>query len=265
MSEKRRFSIHNPDEVASMQEAFKRKIDANRQKGQDAITTGRIEPFRGFNFEKSANEYNYVLELTPESQRDIMNQAVYPLREIAQKHGVEAIYPSLGDMPPHVTIEFGVFKNLSPEERKQLLHQLDHNYYLDIIGKILSGLDFSYDQLVFSGRDSYLCVGEFNSDIYPIYKARKLIERVYRKTLKDEEGSESGLTVPFEYKDILHTTVSRTTELPFNHDELKKFMEEVDEKVAIPIRKNPIPVSVESAFHGSTLLFLQENNAPFSA
>lgn len=229
MREKRRFLIHKPEEIAIEEETFRKKLAANKARGVQGIESGDIQPFHGHREEVLKNEYIFVLELIPESEIEIMERVVEPFKEIAKKHGVNAIYPHYGDMTPHVLLETGTFSHIGQQDLEHLQEELKKNKYNDMVARILSGLDFSFDTLVISGRDSYLCVKDFTSDLYPIYKARKLIEKVWARTIRNTDDGLSGLFLKDNYQDILHSTVARTTGIPFDHNQLRQFAVEIND------------------------------------
>lgn len=255
---KNEFKIRQPGEVMVQEWKFAKKLQGSLEEGEKRIKTGSIEPFRGFIPEPFKNGYSFAIEMTPESIHRVMEEVVIPLKGVADKYGIEAIYPEFGDIPPHVTLEYAQFQNLSQEQRDELKKALDNNKYFDMISRILSNLDFSFDQLVLSGRDAYLCVAEFNSDIYPIYKGRKLIEKVFERI-----SGQNGLPAlkPTEYKDILHSTVMRITSLPEPKESLSKFKKEADGRVGNKLKRNPIFVSAMNVFHGSPYEFAVQRGA----
>ena len=259
---RKEFRIHHPGEVADLEQRFRIKLGRNEQTGENLLKSGELKPFRGFDAEAFRHGYSFAIELSHDSQERIINQVVIPLKGIADRHGIQAIYPGYGDISPHVVFEYAQFVNVDQDQQAQLKAKLDRNVYFAMICRILSDLDFSFDQLVI-GRDSYLCVAEFNSDMYPIYKARKLIEKIFRKNVQEDEQGLHGPT-PFEYKDIFHSTVMRITGLPPDKRELIAFKRDVDEKIGKSIKKSPVAISAARVFHGSPYDFTVDHGGYFS-
>lgn len=253
------FKIRNPGDAMVQEWKFQQKLRKNLKAGEERVRNGLIEPFRGFSPEPFQNGYSFAIELTPDSAHRIIEDAVIPLKEIAEKNGIEAIYPGFGDIPPHVTLEYAQFQDLSQEQKDNLKKTLDKNKYFDMIARILSNLDFSFDQLVISGRDTYLCVSGFNSDMYPLYKGRQLIEKVFERTSK--KGVDTPSLVLTEYKDIFHTTIMRITGLPNSSRDVVRFKREAEEKVGNKLNRDPIPVSALNVFHGSPYEYAVQRGA----
>ncbi len=247
MSE-RRFNPPKPEDVAIRTTGFPRRFEANRLSGEERLLSGNFEPFKGFNNERESNVYAFYLELTPESQEEIMERVVEPMRTVAQNNGIEAVYPNYGDIYPHVTFDAARFVNLDPSQKQELATNLDHNLYFNMIARILAGLDFSMDTLVIA-PSSYICTGQFSSELYPLEKARRLIEKVYGK---------SGLET-IDYRDIFHSSVARITGLPEDKSHLRDFKNEAEEKVVKKIKSSPISISVARAFRSLAIDFEQNS------
>src|SRR3989344_9632772 len=102
---RREFFIRFPEVIAKEDELFRGKIKANTEKGEIAYETGAIEPFNGHPEKANTEAYVVSLEPTEASKSEVMERIVYPLRNIMERHGLEGVFPEIGDMAPHVTLQ----------------------------------------------------------------------------------------------------------------------------------------------------------------
>lgn len=251
--QERRFNSPKQEDLAARIDGFAKKLDLNQRTGEDRLISGEFEPFKGFDKERESNVYAFYLELTPESQAEIMERVVEPMRTIAQNNEIEAVYPNYGDIYPHVTFDAARFVNLDPSRKQVLATNLDHNLYFNMIARILSGLDFPMDTLVIA-PSSYICASEFSTELYPLEKARRLIEKVFGKNFDESQGGPRGLST-IDYRDILHSSVARITKIPENKTHLIGFRNEVKEKVGTDLKSSPLSISVARAFHSIAVDF----------
>ncbi len=258
----RRFNPPKPEDISVRKTGFVSKLDTNQKTGEERLVAGDFEPFRGFDREAQSNIYTFGMELTPQSQAEIMERVVEPLRVIAQNHGIEAVFPNHGDIVPHVTFDTARFINLDPNNKQRLATDLDHNLYFTMICRILSGLDFPMNTLVVA-PNSYICAGEFTSEFYPLEKARRLIEKVFGQNFDDSQGEPRGLST-IDYRDIFHSSVARITKAPEDRTHLVSFRDEALEEVGESLRSSPISISVARAFHGISTDFIANNGGQFT-
>lgn len=255
----RRFNPPKPEDLAARKIGFPVRRENNQKSGEQRLESGDFVPFRGFDRERESGTYAFYLELTPESQAEIMERVVEPLREIAQNNEIEAVYPNYGDIPPHVTFDAARFVNLDPSQKQELVSNLDHNLYLAMIARILSGLDFPMDNLVV-GPSSYICTGEFSTQLYPLEKARRLIEKVFGRNFDGRQGEPKGLET-IDYRDILHSSVARIIKIPDDKTRLVGFRDEAYKKVGEDLKSSPLSISVARAFHSLAINFEKNNSA----
>lgn len=259
----RRFNPPKSEDLAARKIGFPVRRENNQKSGEQRLESGDFIPFRGFNRERESNVYAFYLELTPESKAEIMERVVEPLRTIAQNNGIEAVCPNYGDLPPHVTFDAARFVNLDSSQKNELVSNLDHDLYLAMIARILSGLDFPMDTLVVA-PSSYICAGEFSTQLYPLEKARRLIEKVFGKNFEESQGEPKGLET-IDYRDILHSSVARVTAIPENRSQLADFVKEAREKVSGPLKASPVSISVARAFHGISTDFIASHGGQFTS
>lgn len=258
----RRFNPPKPDDVAARTAGFTRKLDSNQKTGEDRLISGDFMPFRGFDRERASSIYAFYLELDPESQAEIMERVVEPLRSIAQNNGIDAVFPNHGDNISHVVFDAARFVNLDPNEKLNLATNLDHNLYFNMICKILSGLDFPMDALVIAPT-SYICPSEFTPELYPLEKARRLIGKIFGKNYDDSQEEPRGLST-IDYRDILHSSVARITKIPQDKSQLRDFRRDAIEGVSRPLKSSPISISVARAFYEISTDFITENGGQFT-
>lgn len=247
--QERRFKPPKPEDITARTTGFIRKLETNRKSGEERLLSEDFVPFRGFDKETFSNIYTFTMELSQDSQAEIMDRVVEPLRTIAQHNGIEAVFPNYDDILPHITFDAARFVGLDPNEKQHLETTLDHDIYLNMIARILSGLNFSMDTLVIA-PNSYICAGEFSSELYPLERARRLIEKVF--------GKNPTLST-IDYRDILHSSVARITKIPEDKTYLRKFRDEAAEKVGNPLQSAPVSVSVSRAFPGISIDFIENN------
>lgn len=255
----RRFNQPKQEDIVTRTAGFARKIETNQKTGEDRLVSGNFEPFKGFDKDRESSVYAFYLELTPQSQAEIMERVVESLRTIAQDNGIEAVYPNYGDIPPHVTFDAARFVNLDPSQKQELASNLDHNLYLTMIARILSGLDFPMDTLAVA-PSSYICASEFSTQLYPLEKARRLIEKVFGKNFDERQGEPRGLET-IDYRDILHSSVARITGIPEDKTRLVDFRDEAYEKVGKDLKSSPLSISVARAHHGVAIDFEKNSGA----
>lgn len=254
--------IHNPAVIEAQKRAFEAKIAKNRRSGQEMLASGHIDGFTGFPAEKFRGEYEFKIEFDLATQRQIMERAVDPLIAISAKYGIEQVTPNNSDLSPHVTFEIARFTNVNPKDRETLMNELNGSTYLNIMSNVLRGLDFSFDAVVTSGRDTYICVEQFNQSMEPIYKARHIIERVMKRTVKENpDGSTSGL-IPVNYQDILHSTIGKITKAPDDSSVLLSYAADIENEIGKSLKEDPINVVIDNVYHGSALAYHIDHASP---
>ena len=257
MSE-RKFFIHNLSEIVQEEAAISGKVAANVRKGERDYLSGAIDPFRSHSKELQDRTFIVTPELDSKSALDMTNRIIEPLSSIMASHGIAGVFAGRGDIKPHLTLQPLVMEGMSDRQVQETLEDLRENRYLQMVGKILNGVEFDLDRVVAVGRDVILCAGEFNSDLYPLYKARQLIRRVYKRHASQIEESEGSLD-PQNYDDIVHVTVGRITGFPLglNVQSLEAFGVDVEEKINRQIEKEPIHVTIGSVFEGQSSEFIE--------
>lgn len=250
----RRYPIKNPRQRETLTEAFQAKLNANSERGKATYASGHVEPFQGYTKERMGGEFEFKLELSLPTQREIIERTVEPLKDISSRHGIEQFYPYDRELAPHVTFEVAKFQDgITPEEKNKLIEDLEENSRLAVLARVLKGLDFAFDTAVTAGRDTYLCIGEFGIDTGAIHKARRIIER----TMKS-----SGLLMPINYQDIVHATIGRVFRAPENPEALLAYAADVEKEIGKPLSENPIIAVIDNVYYGSALKYHIEHASP---
>lgn len=254
MTEQRVYPVKDLKIVEQEQADYTAKIGKNRADGLKAFSTGEYIPFRGWPQKTSLRTFDTILELDESSQQRVMEEVSEPLREIAERHNIQAIYPGRRDNPPHVVLQPGKFVNLTPEQIETIKQYLSSNKsHLRLLARILEGLTFHHDSLVL-GPSSYICASEFNAEQQGAFRTRRIVERMITHALGNlkstsQQPVEGSFAPPFSYYDIFHSSVMRLTQIAPSQN-LIAFAEEANATVGEDLRNNPIPVTVRNLFRG---------------
>lgn len=237
---------------------FRDKVDENRARGAAALVSGIIDPFTGYKEKEFRERLTCVLDLDLESQEAVQTEAVTPLKTAAEKHGVHAVYPNAGDLPPHIALQLLLTNNISPDEQQRLLTRLEGDGYMATIGAMLTGIELPLDTLVLSGRDTYICAGDFSMPLYPILMAR-LVMRKAHKDAAEKEGiplneapSLNGGIELVDYSRLLHLTSMREIEPIAPQETRKAFASDVQQGVQRQLREAPILVRTSGFYFGTS-------------
>lgn len=266
MAEKVNWSEKHADTVDQIRLEYAVKIEKNKNAGLAAFTSGEYQPFRGFSIEKFQKICDFTLELDDASQKQIAGRIVDPLRQLAVKHGIPAIFPNRGDQPAHVAFENGLFSNMPEDQIEYVIRYFASNKsHLNWLSKILTGLTFHHDTLVLAAPTSYVCAGEFDAEQGSIYRTRIAIETIIgraAKALQREFGEQSVGSVvgDIRYRDIFHTSVMRLIE-QVPGARILPFAREAYATVGEDLRKSPLPVTVSNVYIGRATDF-HKTHAP---
>jgi hypothetical protein len=253
----RSYPVKDKELVTAQQAKYLLKIERNRVNASHAFATGEYTPFKGFDSGKFGNSFTTVLEFDRDSRQEIDERVIGPLVELSRKHNIPAVFAGREDQPSHVTLEPGVFKDMSEEDKGVVSEYLTSNKsHLALVAKVLNGLRYHFDTLVIAPA-SFICASQFNDEQGAPYRARHLIEKIMLDSLTSAARPLgrplSGTLMPESFDDIFHSTISRLTGMA-GADSLARYAEEAYATIGEDLRKKPIiarvdGVSAEIATH----------------
>lgn len=210
MEKHRVYPVKGSEIAAIMQDFYQAKIERNRRNGYTALSSGEFKPFTGYAREDMSNIFNFVLELDEPSRVEVIERVVDPLQKLAEVYKIPSIFAGKGDIPPHITLDIGTFRNFPEEKKKIIIDYLSSNKaHLNKLSAILTGLVYHMDTLVMA-PNSYICVGKFNEEQGAPFRSRYIIESMMRRSLKELGESIPGVfSPPSPYDDLLHSSAGR--------------------------------------------------------
>lgn len=239
------FAVHHLEDLENWRNGYVAKRARNITNGEKVLSEGVFNPFVGFGEKDQKDTYIIMMELTGNSQARIMNRVINPLRSASQQLGIDMVFPGYGDLPPHITLDTAKFANTQNDKKLSIKERMDQNRHLERTCRVLTNLQVDFDDIVISGRDTYLAVSQFLPNSIPFNKARVIFGRVMDQTF--ETQTESGLKKSGLYFDILHSSAGRITNLPQDKSVLLRYKEEVD-KMRNNLNENPLSVTIKRAF-----------------
>ncbi len=258
--ENRTYPVRSVARVERLQQEYTAKIERNKQAGRKSFSNGEFTPFKGYERSRQPDIFGIILELDPQSSATLTKRVVEPLQEIAQTHQIPLIFTGEKDLPPHITLEAGTFKNMLPDDRKKIEDALFSERHFLPVTSILEGMQFDLDTLVIA-PNSYTCASRFDALQQTAYKIRRILIKEMAKARRIALGLPSvddprTFAEPFPYQDIFHSSLARVvgTADPKN---LTKFLEEAYETVGKPLEEDPIHASIGRVFRGTALLFME--------
>ena len=250
------YPFKSEEDREKVQGLFDAKLRRNLAAGETALSTGEYNPFAGFSREAMKNLFVLEMELDDESQRQISERVVKPMKEIAESLGIsEIVFAGDADKDPHITLHVGRFDHITPEERENIKQWLagksgkdqKHMSHLRWASDILTGLKFDIDTVVLSGRDTYISAGKAEGNQGAAYRVRaifdKALERAQEKFATNEDAK-IGPHYP-RYDDIFHITVARFTD-QVGVDKLQSLEEQVYAKIGKDLAEQPISIRSEN-------------------
>lgn len=258
MLETRVYPVKDPETVARLQQDYSAKLKRNKEAGLQAFQRSEYNPFLGWSEKAMRNVFNVILELDDASKQRVMKQVVNPLQELAQIHSIPAIFAGNRDLPPHVTLQVGIIKDISVEQFQDIQRWLTSNKsHLNALARILEGLEFKQDTLVIA-PNSYICASEFGNEQGAAFKSRRIIERMMGRSLRLTSGEQVGgsFAPPYSYYDIFHTSVLRLTDHA-PAENLSAFAEEAYGTIGENLKRNPLEVKVAHLFRGIAADFMR--------
>lgn len=259
-SDERVYPVRDIETIGRMQADYSAKIDRNREAGRKAFASGDYKPFKGFPVEQWKNLFGIGFELDEASQQAVIDRVSRPMKKLADQYGVPSIFAGIGDLPPHVTLDVGTFKDI-PSDKVYLIDDwlLSNKSHLQWLSNILRGLTFHMDTIVVA-PNSYICAGKFDDEQGAPYRARMAIEKMMQRSFQNLEkviGAPltGSFAPPYRYDDILHTSVSRVTEKAPS-SALLRYANEVYASIGADLMREPIPVTVASVTNGRAADFI---------
>ena len=252
------------DDIAErLNREFHEKTTTNRNAGLESFRSGTVSGFPGYPSSRMEKEYEFKLEYTLPSQREIMERTVEPLIEISASLGIDQYYAYDSELAPHTTLDVRTFTGISEERQLQLTEGLDKSPILAAVAMFLAKKRFSFDGILPTGRDTYIYVSDFTREMDPFYIARLLINAEAEKTVTtNPDGQRSGLLSRFSYMDILHSTVSRIAQNQDNILLLQDYGAKVEEQIGASLKQTPLRVEVDNLYYGSALTYHQSHSSP---
>lgn len=261
-----------PHIMAETAEQFAAKVAKNTADGRAKLASGEWKPFAGHSFENFKTLEVAQVVFDEASRQAVQERVVDPLRDLAEKHGVKAIFAGYGDQALHVTVDVAKFKDLSPEEEEKVNEWLDsdtdpdaaakgHPYvpHLTRLGEIMVGKQFKFDQLVIGAPNSYVCASEVDESQVSPRRFREAVEKVWSRADKVLGGSSEGKFSKLyaSYFDIFHSSIMRFTE-HMTPEQATAFLEEAYATVGKDLKEHPVIVTVEKARFGNSAELLQD-------
>lgn len=246
--EQRTYPVRDTAIREAMQAAYLAKCERNIKAAQNAFSTGEFQPYNGVSQEAMSTPFYIRLELDETSQRRIITEVAEPLERLANKYAIPSIFTGKNDLPPHISLDIGMFKGMTPEQiEKSREWLLSNRSHLNLLAKILTGLTFHMNTLVVA-PNSYLCTTVFDDEQGAPYRARVAIEKMMNKAAEGirknlQEPAAVTIAPPYRYDDIFHISLSRVTGKA-EASQLMQFASEANSTVGENVRNNPIPVKV---------------------
>jgi hypothetical protein len=268
------YPIKKAAEVYSVQKGYTEKLQANLTAADKAIASGQFTPFAGIDAKRYADLFEIKLELTQESQEAIRTRVTTPLKRIAEKYGIPAIFAGEIDQEPHVILDVGRFTNIPPEQKAEIIRAMQATKPTSEGGKvshlawtadILKGVSFDLDTLVIGAPNSYICASVVDEKQGAAYKARKIFNKAIRKFQPDRSGFDEdsapkiGPHYATGYYNILHVSVAKLTGLA-TPEKLTAFRDEAYASIGRELKKQPIPITVENVYLGTSVGWAREHS-----
>ena len=257
----------DPRKLFDIGKSYAEKAARNSQNGITVYEKGTIRPFEGYDAENVRGLYNYVLLLDENSQTSILERIIDPVQTIAESNGIQGIFAGSADLPPHITLQTGNFRGVSPEEQQRMEEDLSSPMsHLRLISRIMTGHTAHLNNIVLAGSSFYADSQGFMHENARLFRARQLIKWAYTGErnagsvdYSQQESSEpqSGLN-PVNYDDITHVSIGRITDTA-SSSQLMGFMNQVYAEVLPQLQSSPVEVKVSGVYQGSAHQFFQEN------
>lgn len=268
------FPIRKAQEVYSVQKGYNEKLRANLAAADKAIESGVYNPFEGIDAKKYADLFELKLELTEDSQAQVRARVTEPLKQIAQRHGIPAIFAGEVDQEPHVVLDIGRFINIPPEQKAEIIKAMQASKATSEGGKVshlawtadeFKGVTFSLDTLVVGAPNAYICASVVDEEQGAAYKARKIFNKAIMKFQPDTSGFEPdkapkiGPHYATGYYNILHVSVAKLTGLA-SLENLIAFRDEAYTTIGQELRKKPLRIKVDSVYLGTSVGWAEEHS-----
>jgi hypothetical protein len=244
--------------AARMDQEYRLKAQRNKTRGLAAYETGVYNPFSGHDTEQLKKRFKLVLTLDDPSQHRVRTRIIDPVRAIAQSHGISAIYAGDEDVPPHITLQRMDMNTVPPERQAEIQNYLDSDRsHLRLLEEILKGHIVHLNDIVMAGATFYASTAGFSEDNFPLYRARRVMQRVSRMSLF--QSGDQGELEPLKDDDITHITVGRLIRRSSSAN-LVAFANEVYETVGVDILANPVGVTIVGAEIGNDFEYFDQHN-----
>lgn len=239
----RTYPVKDNGTIARLQSDFSAKYKRNRDAGVVAFFFGEYKPFQGFPKEQWDKLFAVGFELEPHSQQAVIERISRPLQNLAEEYKIPAIFAGIGDLPPHITLHVGIFKDMDETQITAIKNWLlSDKSHLNLLSNIFKGLTFHLDTLVIA-PNSYIGVSKFDDEQGAPYRARMVIEKMMQKAVGHLDHPGGTFGPPYRYDDILHISVSRLVHQA-SPEALLQFARAAYDQVGSVLVKEPVAVTV---------------------
>ena len=249
-----------PEIMAQTAAEFRLKQEKNINDGANKLRSGEWKPFSGFGYEGMKDLEVAQLVFDEKTREEIREKVTGPLKALAEKHGVKAIFAGQEDQHPHVTLDVAKLNIPDSDVKNKIVDGLHSDVNpeaaaagypfpprLSMLGEIMVGKSFKMDQLVIGAPNSYICSSEVDESQVNPRRFREAIEKIWDrvgKTLEEGQGTFGKLYA--SYFDIFHASAMRFTENDMNVQKMEAFLKEAYETVGEDLKKNPVTATVGS-------------------
>jgi len=265
----RKFYIHNPDLMDSLNYRYQDKAATNKRVGIERYATGKEGRFKGYKKEDLINEFNVILEIDNSSKEAVKARVSEPMKQLLAAYNISAIFAGESDIHHHITLQPIKLAVESDEERDQIQKHLQNDRFLHTVGSILIGVPIVLDDFVVSGGKGglYISSHAFTEENIPIYKARLIIKRVVtgEKNFSGLVYGSSKDTIinrklsPVQLDDITHMAIGRVISHTMDQTTAKEFVERAYSEIGESLKNDPVEVLVNNVYIGNTYTYFSEH------
>jgi len=191
-------SFRTADEIIALQTAVTKKLRGNISSGDQSLAAQTHKPFCGISAENNAKLIELKLEYDDVSKAEFKTRVADPLKRLAEKYHIPAIFAGEIDQSPHTVLDVARFSETTPlEERDIITQQLKRKVRVDekmetgsrnLLAEKLSGLKLSFDTLFVGAPNTAICTSVVDNNFKDITKARKIFNHALNLTAKDKVG-----------------------------------------------------------------------------
>lgn len=219
------------------------KINSNEYDGHLALQSGSVHPFHGYREGVIAHEAQVIINITPESLKEISDKVTQRLTIQANRRKVGFYVAGAYLEPAHVTLLRTTFaQGLKPEQIEKAIAEMKEDDKFKRVASTLSGRTITLDRLIVTGNGVILAAG----DVVPeTLKARNTLH------VLSERHNKKGFMKTQDTRNTTHVTAGRFAERP-GSIRLGNFYDDV-RRIAYDIRRNPVEVVIDNVSLSTTL------------